>query len=129
MQVMLAETQGLRWDDVRLFLAVHRERGLAGAARRLGVDGSTTSRRLAAFEAALGVRLFDRTAGGLLPTEAAERILPAAEETEAGFFRFAASVQGLEQRVEGVVRLASLRLQRAKQGLETAHLVQDRTDD
>ncbi len=48
----MAKTQA-SWDDVRIFLAVHRNRTLAAAAGRLGVDTSTVSRRLAAFEADL----------------------------------------------------------------------------
>jgi len=33
----MAKTQA-SWDDVRIFLAVHRNRTLAAAAGRLGVD-------------------------------------------------------------------------------------------
>src|SRR5262245_28511518 len=48
-------------DDVRLFVAVARERSFASAARRIGVPTSTLSRRIAALEDALGVRLLHRT--------------------------------------------------------------------
>jgi DNA-binding transcriptional LysR family regulator len=48
-------------DDVRLFVAVARERSFASAARRIGVPTSTLSRRIAALEEALGVRLLHRT--------------------------------------------------------------------
>ncbi|HYG68111.1 MAG TPA: LysR family transcriptional regulator, partial [Anaeromyxobacteraceae bacterium] len=72
----------LHWDDVRLFLALCRSRTLGGAARTLGVDASTVSRRLVALERALAATLFDRGRDGVAPTEAAERLLPAAEEIE-----------------------------------------------
>ena len=50
------------WDDLRYFLAIARAGSLSGAARTLGVNHSTVFRRLHAFEARLGVRLFDRLA-------------------------------------------------------------------
>jgi DNA-binding transcriptional LysR family regulator len=89
-----------------MFLALHRARTLAGAGERLDVDASTASRRLVALEETLGVRLFDRTRDGLLPTHAAEQVLPFAEEIEAGILRFASTADTLESAVEGVVRVA-----------------------
>lgn len=97
----------MRWDDVRVLLALHRAGNLSAAGLRLGLDASTASRRLAALEAALGARLFDRTREGLVPTSAAERLLPAAEEAEAGMLRLASAVDGLERSIEGVVRIAT----------------------
>lgn len=106
---MVARAQGgeaTRWDDVRLFLALHRERTLAGAGARLGVDASTMSRRLVALEEALGGRLFDRTRDGLVPTYAAEQLVAPAEEMEAAHLRFAREAASVEVAVEGVVRLS-----------------------
>lgn len=97
----------LRWDDVRLFLAAMRERTLAGAGSRLGVDASTVSRRLAAFEAAVGTSLFDRTREGLAPTAAAEQLLVSAEDMEAAAFRFSRSAETREDTPEGLVRITS----------------------
>ena len=96
-----------RWDDVRLFLALYRERTLVFAARRLGVDTSTASRRLVAFEEALGTRLFDRTRDGLRPTNAAEQLLVPAEEAERGMLSISLAASGLEARVEGTVRITA----------------------
>ena len=45
------------WDDVRVFLEVHRAGTLAGAARKLGVDYTTVGRRLRAMEQDLGTTL------------------------------------------------------------------------
>ncbi|MCI0571058.1 MAG: LysR family transcriptional regulator, partial [Myxococcaceae bacterium] len=75
-------------------------------ASRLGMDTSTVSRRLVALEEALGVRLFDRTRQGVLPTRHAEVILPAAEAMEAAQARLTRDVTGVEARAEGVVRLS-----------------------
>ena len=42
----------LKWDDLRFFLEVARTRTATGAARRLGVDYTTVSRRVRALEQA-----------------------------------------------------------------------------
>lgn len=97
----------LRWDDVRVFLALYREGNLAAGGRRLGVDTSTASRRLAALEETLDARLFVRTREGLRPTEAAEQLLASAEQVEEGVRLFATTGERLEREVEGVVRLAA----------------------
>jgi len=96
-----------RWDDVRIFLEVHRRRTLAAAAARLGMDTSTVSRRLAALERDLGMRLFDRTRGGLAPARAAERVLAAAEAMEAAHARLTRDALDVETAPKGVVRLST----------------------
>jgi DNA-binding transcriptional LysR family regulator len=95
----------LDWESVRLFLAIMRDRSLARAAERLGVDVSTVSRRLDRLESELGGRLFDRTREGTTPTVLAEQMLPHAEEMELAAARFAAAGAQVETEVEGVVRL------------------------
>jgi len=70
---------GPDWDLYRAFLAVVGEGSLSGAARRLGLSQPTLGRQVAALEAALGVALFTRSPGGLLPTEAALALRPHAE--------------------------------------------------
>jgi len=95
----------MQWDDVRLFLALHRARTVGAAARVLGVDPSTVSRRLGALEEALDASLFDRGREGIAPTEAAERLLPVAEEIEAAMTRFTTAAEGLERTVSGRVRI------------------------
>jgi DNA-binding transcriptional LysR family regulator len=95
----------LQWDDVRLFLALCRSRTVGLAGRALAVDASTVSRRLAALEAALGAPLFERSRDGITQTEAAERLLPVAEEVEQGVARFANQADALEREASGVVRI------------------------
>ncbi len=96
----------LRWDDVRLFLVLCRARTVGDAARELGVDGSTVSRRLAHLEDTLAASLFDRGRNGVTPTEAAERLLPVAEEIEHAMGRFSGAAESLERDVTGLVRIA-----------------------
>src|SRR5262249_19532376 len=95
----------MQWDDVRLFLALCRARTVGGAGRTLGVDASTVSRRLGALEESLAATLFDRGREGIAPTEAAERLLPVAEEIEAAMTRFTTAAEGLEREVSGRVRI------------------------
>jgi len=95
----------LAWDDVRLFLALCRSRTVGGAAQALQVDASTVSRRLVALEEALATSLFDRGRDGIAPTEAAEALMPIAEEVEQGMARFASLAQGLEREAAGLVRI------------------------
>jgi DNA-binding transcriptional LysR family regulator len=103
---MLAPVQGLRWDDVHLFLTLVREKSLGAAAKRLALDTSTASRRLARMEETLGRRLFERTREGLVATHAATRMLPAAEEMERGLKHLTATAGSIQADVEGVVRIA-----------------------
>lgn len=71
--------QGMDWSDLQVFLAIARtgQMGRAGAA--LGVDPTTTSRRLRRLEAALGETLFEQTREGQVLTEAGERLLAKVE--------------------------------------------------
>ena len=106
MQRRATAPDSLDWGEVRLFLALCRGRTVGHAAEALGVDASTVSRRLAALEEALDLTLFDRGRQGAIPTEAAEELLPVAEEMEAVMRRFASAAQGLEREVAGLVREA-----------------------
>ncbi len=71
--------QDMDWSDLQVFLAIARagQMGRAGAA--LGMDPTTTSRRLRRLEAALGETLFEQTREGQVLTEAGERLLAKVE--------------------------------------------------
>ena len=106
MQRRKTPAEPLRWDDVRLFLALCRAGTVGQASRALGVDSSTVSRRLSALEEALTATLFDRNHEGISATKAAEDLLPVAEEMEAVMLRFSHAVDGLEREISGLVRIA-----------------------
>ncbi|OBQ62396.1 LysR family transcriptional regulator [Mesorhizobium loti] len=72
------------WEDIRHFLAVAQHGTLSGAARSLRVDHATISRRLAALEAALNVRLVDRLPRSSRLTPVGRQVLERAVEMEAG---------------------------------------------
>ena len=95
----------MEWDDLRLVLAIARERGLAGAARVLRVNHSTVFRRLNAAEADLGVQLFERLPTGYQPTEAGSRLVGAAERIEAETLAVERELTGRDTRLSGRVRV------------------------
>ncbi|MBV1858845.1 MAG: LysR family transcriptional regulator [Nannocystaceae bacterium] len=99
--------QTMRWNDLRILLAVFREGSLKRASASLDINISTASRRVDALEALVGARLFDRTPDGTKPTDAAERLVAHAEAMERGAMGFLRAAEGLEVEPEGVVRLAA----------------------
>jgi DNA-binding transcriptional LysR family regulator len=76
------------WDNLRYFLELSRTRKLTAAARRLGVDYTTVSRRIQALEKSLGMQLFVRAANGYSLTEAGRALLPQAEAMESACSAF-----------------------------------------
>lgn len=100
----------LDWDDLRFFLAVARHRTLALAAKHLHVTQSTVSRRLAALQDGMGVRLLQRTAEGYVMTAAGESIRVHVERVEAEALMAERAVAGHDVRLEGLVRVASSQL-------------------
>lgn len=64
----------MNWDDMRYLLAVAQAGSLKGAARSLGVDKTTVSRRLRAMEAALGRPLVEPRGQSLGLTEFGQRL-------------------------------------------------------
>lgn len=84
----------LDWDLIRVLLASARTGSVGGAARSLQVNAATISRRLDAIEASLGVKLFERTARGLQPTDAGRAVIERAERVEA-------EIRGLERVAKG----------------------------
>jgi DNA-binding transcriptional LysR family regulator len=94
-------------NDLALVLALSRERTLAAAAEKLGVDLSTVFRRLNALEARLRVRLFDRSPRGYQLTSAGERAAVAAERVETELLALDREISGRDQQLSGVVRVTA----------------------
>lgn len=94
------------WDGLQVFLAVARAGRISAAARRLHVEHTTVSRRLAALEAELGVPLFYRTTRGYLLTPHGENVLANAEAMERDAIAVAARAREGSGAVAGLVRLA-----------------------
>ena len=95
------------WDDLQAFLAVVRAGRLTVAARKLGVDHSTLSRRIVALERAIGQTLFDRRANGYALTVEGERLVPDAEAMENLAVRIGARQDDPAQGLTGSVRIGT----------------------
>ena len=94
------------WDDLRFFLAVARTGSVSGAARALGVNHATVSRRVQAFEKKTGTRLFDRIAGGWVTTPAGDEMRGAALRVEEEIQALDRSVVGRDAQLSGKLRVA-----------------------
>jgi DNA-binding transcriptional LysR family regulator len=95
------------WNDLRFFLAVQRGATLKAAGSALKIDPTTVGRRLAALEAELSTRLFDRTPDGYVLTSAGVRLLPIAESMAERIDTLVAEIAGEDHKLEGRVRLTA----------------------
>ena len=94
------------WSDFRIILALSRGGSIAGAARILGVDSSTASRRLAAAEEVLGGCLVLRGGREFRFTSEGMIALQAAEAMETSILSAATAIKSAKQSIEGVVRVS-----------------------
>ncbi len=99
-----------KWDDLKFVLAVARAGGLSGAARGLGVNHSTVSRRLSALEAELGTRLFERLPNGLVPTASGAEAVEAAKRVETELFALDTRITAQDAELEGPLRITAAQL-------------------
>src|SRR5215469_5087391 len=95
------------WDNVRVFLAVARGGQFVAAGKRLKLDHATVSRRIAALEATVGVKLFDRRTTGAKLTGAGERFIGAAEQMESAFLHAQGEISGVDLELTGDVRIGA----------------------
>lgn len=95
-----------QWDDLRVFLAVTRAGSMSGAAKSIGVNQSTVSRRLSALEEALGVRLLERLPQGVVLTQEGRALLKSAQEIERGMGALLRQAIRQQEHIQGVVRVA-----------------------
>lgn len=93
-------------DALETFLAVHREQGFSRAARLLHRTQPAISRRIRLLEQELGAPVFERTAGGILLSEAGRVLLPYAERALAAVQDAANAVRELRTENAGPVALA-----------------------
>jgi DNA-binding transcriptional LysR family regulator len=96
------------WSDLRVVLAVARSKTLRASAMSLQVNQSTVSRRVAALEAALGVRLFERVEGAMTPTRVGETVIDAAERIELQILSVQERVTNQDAVIAGNVRVTTV---------------------
>ncbi len=97
----------LRSSDLSTVLAVARGGSLSAAARTLGVNHSTISRRLAALEAETGQTLFRRLRRGYVATGAGEKLIEAAERMEEELRGLERLLSGRDIRLSGALRVTA----------------------
>jgi DNA-binding transcriptional LysR family regulator len=94
-------------NDIYFFASVVRYGGFSAAARTIGVEKTRLSRRIAALERRLGVRLLQRTTRALALTEAGRRFFELSVPTVEGAQAAYDSVAELREEPAGLVRLSS----------------------
>jgi DNA-binding transcriptional LysR family regulator len=95
------------WDDIRIFLTVARQGGLAAAAHSLNINHTTVARRLTALETRLRARLVVRSPTGITLTPAGRNFVKHAERMEHGALAAQQQVYAADSSVGGKVRLAT----------------------
>jgi DNA-binding transcriptional LysR family regulator len=96
------------WNDLVFFLELARHSRLAPAARRLRVDHTTVSRRIAELEKDLSVKLFDRKPDGFVLTEQGHRLFVIAERIEQDAYAIPQALGAGDATVSGRVRVATM---------------------
>jgi DNA-binding transcriptional LysR family regulator len=96
----------LETEELRIFTAVVARSSVSGAATELRVPRATVSRKLAALEERLGVRLLQRTTRSMRLTEAGQRLFRHAELVLDAARLAEASVQRPPAGPSGVVRVS-----------------------
>ena len=94
-------------SDLELVLAVRDHGSLAAAARSLDVAPPVVTKRLAALEARLGQRLFQRTTRRVSPTAEGETVCARAVDLLQGFTALEAELQERKSEPTGLIRLAA----------------------
>lgn len=95
------------WDNLRIFLELTRSQGLVDAAKKLGIDHSTVSRRMKRFEEQVGSQLFDRNNHGYKLTADGYKLVDYAEQIESTFYAAAEELGGHNSKLSGQVRLGA----------------------
>jgi DNA-binding transcriptional LysR family regulator len=93
--------------DLQLVLAVADQGSLTAAARALDMEPPAVTKRLAALESRLGLRLFHRTTRRLGLTDEGEVFCARARELQAGLADLEAELQERVGEPRGLIRLAS----------------------
>jgi DNA-binding transcriptional LysR family regulator len=98
----------MEWSDLRFVVAVRRAGTLTAAARSLGLNQSTVTRRLAALQRSLGARVVERRGSGYVLTPLGERLWPMLADMEDRALALERAAQGLDARPAGVVRITTV---------------------
>lgn len=95
------------WDDVRVFLAVSRHKCITDAAKSLGINHTTVSRRISGLEGALKAKLIERVPSGTTLTLSGQSFLLHAERMEKETMQAEHLFHSTDGTVSGKIRLAT----------------------
>ena len=95
------------WDNARVFLAVARHGQMLGAARGLGMNQATISRRMTTLEKALGTKLLLRRTNGCELTDDGRALSAALERIETQFIQAEAGLRRTQGVASGIVRVGA----------------------
>ena len=98
----------MRLRQIEIFYHVYRAGSISGAARDLNVSQPSVSKVLRHTEDQLGVELFHRSKGKLVPTAAAHELFAEAEDIYARLSSFNRSLDNISHRRGGHLRLGVL---------------------
>ena len=98
----------MNWDDLRLFLAVARTGSISAAAKNLGVQHSTVSRRMRQLEEQLGARLIERKRSGYELTQAGENVTAAATRMEIEALHVEGAMLGKDADLGGTLQVTAI---------------------
>lgn len=105
-----------QWDDLRYVLAVAENGSITAGAKALGVDQSTVSRRLNAYEKALGRKLFLETKKRHQLTPFGEICVATARRIAADMTQMTHALRIQDHSLQGTIRIYT-------EGLLTSHLL------
>lgn len=97
----------MNWDDVRIFLAVARAGQMLAAAKQLGVNHATLSRRVTALEESLQARLLVRRTNGCALTQEGEVFMRTAERMETEMLQAQTKIGNVDTAIAGTVRIGA----------------------
>lgn len=95
----------MNWDDLKFFLSVCKNGSIRSAAKALGVNHATVSRRINNFEAGFGERLFERTQQGYVRTALADEIFQEASLLEEQMHSVERRVASKDTKLKGDIRV------------------------
>jgi DNA-binding transcriptional LysR family regulator len=98
----------MRLRQIEIFYHVYRAGTISGAARALGVSQPSVSKVLKHTEDQLGIALFRRERGRLVPTNKAHELFVEARDVYDRLGRFSQSLQNISKRRGGHIRLGVL---------------------
>lgn len=97
----------IRWDDLKVFLAVARLESLSNAGKFLKMDPATVGRRVQRLEDDLSSRLFVKSPQGYGLTEVGQSLMSHAVEAEQAVIGALEEVQGQSNTMTGSVRIGA----------------------